>query len=112
MNNVDPKKMAKDVEKAKLKASPMFNQIKDNYLGQRFQEVLQQEGLTPQQPPQGMAPQMGTPIPTGGQRGLVPPIREVAPIGSAQEIQNQIKARRKATSSGIVTQGRGGGGNR
>lgn len=113
MNNVDPKKMAKDVEKARLKASPMFNQIKDQYLAQRFQFALQQAGLPAQLPTQAPPAPPGMPMePMEGQRGMVPPIPERAPIGSAQEQENLIRARMQAMRSGIQTQGRGGGGMR
>ena len=118
MNNVDPAKMAKDVAKAQLRASPMFNQLKDQYLSQRFQEVVAppapvapQPGASPTPPPTPAPPPQGG-MPVEGQRGMVPPIPEKAPIGSAQELENQIRAREQATSSGIITQGRGGGGAR
>lgn len=113
MNNVDPAKMAKDVAKAQLRASPMFNQLKDQYLSQRFQEVLAPPApptVAPVPKPQGGMP-TGEP-PTEPGRSLVPPIPEKAPIGSAQEQENIIRAREQAMRSGIQTQGRFGGGNR
>lgn len=113
MSNVDPIAMDREEEKERLKLSPSFLQIKDQYVGQAFAEALQQSGLAPlPQEPQPVPPGMAT----GGMeppgRGMVPPIPNRAPLGSSGDMENKLKAQLAGMNSGIQGQGRGGGGNR
>ena len=109
MSNIDPKAMEREEDKERLKMSPMFNQLKDQYLSSKFQEALQQMGL-----PAGMMPPgEGTPIPSqGAGRGMVPPIPQRQPLGSMGNLKNQWKQQLQGSQSGIQGRGRGGGGNR
>lgn len=108
MSNVDPLAMEREEEKERLKASPMFNQLKDQYLTTKFQEALAELEV----PTSGVVP--GTPM--GGSmrepgRRLVPPTTERAPLGSAEEMQRRMAAMRSQTPMS-PTQGQGGGGQR
>ncbi len=110
MSNVDPERMRKQQEKENLRRMPSYNQIKDQTMAMLYQQALQQFGLQGQ-PVQGQT-QEGAPA-GGGQRPLVPGIPNRAPLGSAQDIDNQLKNLVAQGSSGIQGgQGRGGGGNR
>ncbi len=110
MSNVDPKKMGREMEKENLRRMPSYNQIKDQTLAMLYQQALAQFGLqgqVTQGQPQGAQEQ------AQGQRPLVPGIPERAPLGSAQDIQNQLTNLVAQNSSGIQgSQGIGGGGNR
>ncbi len=114
MSNVDPIAMEREEEKERLKLSPSFLQIKDQFIGQKFAEALQQSGLAPIQPPE--APPEAPGMATGGMeppgRGMAPPIPNRAPLGSMGDMENKLKEMTAGMSSGIQTQGRGGGGNR
>ena len=110
MSNVDPERMRRQQEKENLRRMPSYNQIKDQTMAMLYQQALQQVGLQGQ-PVQGQQPQ-GTPE-AQGQRPLVPGIPNRAPLGSAQNLDNQLQALVAQNSSGIQSgQGLGGGGNR
>lgn len=111
MSNVDPERMRKQQEKENLRRMPSYNQIKDQTLAMLYQQALQLYGLQGQ-PQGGVVP--GTPQgEAGGQRPLVPGIPNMAPLGSAQDLDNQLRNLVKQGSSGIQGgQGLGGGGNR
>ncbi len=111
MSNVDPDRMRKQQEKENLRRMPSYNQIKDQTMAMLYQQALQQLGL------QGQAVQgqqaQGAPTQAQGQRPLVPGIPNRAPLGSAQNLDNQLKNLTQQNLSGIQgSQGRGGGGNR
>ena len=116
MSNVDPERMRRQQEKENLRRMPSYNQIKDQTMAMLYQQALQQFGLQGQptgQPAQGGGvpgtPQGGA----GGQRPMTTNIPNRAPLGSAQDIQNQLKNLTAQNLSGIQGgQGLGGGGNR
>ena len=91
-------------EKEKLKNDPNLQAIITQYAGARLNEALAQIGIPPV---------TGSPPPGGEEAGrrLVPPSTERAPLGSAQDIQNQLQQMRSQTPMS-PTQGMGGGGNR
>ena len=110
MSNVDPQRMRRQQEKENLRRMPSYNAIKDQTMAMLYQQALQQLGLQGQ-PVQGQQP-VETPQ-TGGQRPLVPGIPNRAPLGSAQDLDNQLRNLAAQNLSGIQgSQGRGGGGNR
>ena len=100
MPNVDPIAMELEEEKEKLKNDPNLQAVITQYAGARLNEALAQIGIPPV-----------TGAPPGGEeagRRLVPPITERAPLGSAQDIQNQLQQLRSQTP--MTQQGQGGGG--
>ena len=101
MSNVDPIAMELEEEKEKLKNDPNLQAVITQYAGARLNEALAQIGI----PPVTGAPPEGE---EAGRR-LVPPITERAPLGSAQDIQNQLQQMRSPTPMS-PTQGQGGGG--
>ncbi|KKN72908.1 hypothetical protein LCGC14_0406120 [marine sediment metagenome] len=108
MSNVDPERMRRQQEKENLRRMPSYNQIKDQTMAMLYQQALGQVGLQGQ-PPQGQ-PAQGT---SQGQRPLVPEIPNRAPLGSAQDLDNQLRNLVQQNSSGIQGgQGLGGGGQR
>ena len=100
MSNVDPIAMELEEEKEKLKNDPNLQAVITQYAGARLNEALAQIGI----PPVTGAPPEGE---EAGRR-LVPPITERAPLGSAQDIQNQLQQMRSQTP--MTQQGQGGGG--
>jgi hypothetical protein len=109
MSNVDPKAMELEEEKEKLALDPQLQQIKIGYAAGKLAEAISKrtgaENL--------IGGQFGQPLAQGQQeagRGLVPPIPDRAPLGSAQNLQNQLAGMRRP--SPINQQGQGGGGNR
>lgn len=104
MSNVDAKAMGEEEQKEMLRMSPMYNQIKDQYLALKANEVL---GVVPPQPQEGAV--TGAPQGEAGRR-LVPGIPERATPGSAGAIQNQMAQVRRPTAT--TQQGQGGGGQR
>lgn len=110
MSNVDPERMRRQQEKENLRRMPSYNQIKDQTMAMLYQQALQQFGLQGQ-PAQGQQAQ-GAPQ-AQGQRPLVPGIPNRAPLGSSQDLDNQLKNLAAQNLSGVQgTQGVGGGGNR
>ena len=109
MSNVDPERMRRQQEKENLRRMPSYNQIKDQTLAMLYQQALQQFGLQGQptgQPEQAQGQAQG-------QRPLVPGIPNRAALGSAQDLDNQLRNLAAQNSSGIQGgQGLGGGGNR
>ncbi len=104
MSNVDGVAMDKEEEKERLKLSPAYNQIKDQYLALRMNEVL---GVVPQVPPgqEGVVP--GTPQGEAG-RSMVPGIPNRAQPGSAGALQKQMAQMRSPTVTSQQVQGGGG----
>lgn len=112
MSNVDPERMRRQQEKENLRRMPSYNQIKDQTMAMLYQQALQQFGLQGQ--PMGQ-PQQGASAGgvAQGQRPMVPGIPERAPLGSMQDLENQMRTLTQQNLSGIQGgQGRGGGGNR
>jgi len=109
MSNVDGKAMKREQTKERIRNSPAFNQMREQFFTQRYMQALSETGLAPIVPGTPTAPAGGGQTPG---RSLVPPIPERAPLGSMGNLENQWKAGLQGMSSGIQTQGRGGGGNR
>ncbi len=108
LSNVDPEKMRRQLEKERLRAMPSYNQIKDQMMAAMYGQAAQQVGLQGQ--PQGQPQGQGAPQ---GQRPLVPGIPNRAPLGSGQDIDNQLANLVAQNNSGIQGgRGLGGGGNR
>ena len=120
MSNVDPIAMEREEQKEQLRNAPEYIQVKTQYLVGKLAGAISQrqaaegivtggEPMTPEMPgaQTGMPPPGQTPL----MGGMVPPIRQVAPPGSAQEIQNRLKQLRSQTSMAPM-QGVGGGGAR
>ena len=109
ISSIDIREMELEEEKQKLKDDPTLHALVVQVAGAKLNEVLTQAGLVPAPPPMqgggGMAP------PGATNRGTVPPIPQRAPLGSAQELENRIKAR-VGTNPAVPFQGMGGGGNR
>jgi hypothetical protein len=127
MSNVDPQAMELDEEVQKIMADPMVQQIISQYTAGKLMEKLAQKSMAeslknkppaiePAVPGQGSMPIMGQPQapmmeqPQAPSRQMSPPIPNVAPIGSAQELQNKMKTMR--SQKPMTQQGQGGGGNR
>ena len=109
MSNVDPERMRKQQEKENLRRMPSYNQIKDQTLAMLYQQALQQFGLQGEVVP-GVQQGQGQPQ---GQRPMTTNIPNRAPLGSAQDLDNQLRRLVEQGSSGIQSgQGLGGGGNR
>ena len=109
MSNVDPERMRRQQEKENLRRMPSYNQIKDQTLAMLYQQALQQVGLQGQVVP---GVQQGGQQ-AGGQRPMTTSIPNMAPLGSAQDLDNKLKSLVEQNSSGIQGgQGLGGGGNR
>ena len=107
MSNVDKERMRRQQEKETLRRMPSYNQIKDQTLAMLYQQALQQVGLQGQAAPQQQQGQ------DQGQRPMTTSIPNRAPLGSAQDLDNQLRNLAAQNSSGIQSgQGLGGGGNR
>ena len=106
MSNVDATAMAREEEKERLRMSPAYNQIKDQYLALRMNDVL---GVVPQTPQgqEGIVP--GTPTGEAGRR-MEPIVPQRAQPGTAEALQNQMAQQRSQISP--TQQGMGGGGQR
>ncbi len=118
MSNVDPKAMEIDEERERLKNDPNIQMVISQYAaGKLMAEISKRsvaEGLTeglPPPPPVQQGPLQQGPLQPEAGRRIVPPIPNVAPLGSAEAIQNQLKGMR-SQSSIFPMQGVGGGGNR
>ncbi|KKN56448.1 hypothetical protein LCGC14_0572210 [marine sediment metagenome] len=112
MSNVDPERMRREQEKENLRRMPSYNQLKDQTLAMLYQQALQQLGLQGQAAPAQQGAQQGQGQ-AQGQRPMVPGIPNRAPMGSAQDIDNQLRKLVEQGNSGIQSgQGLGGGGNR
>uniref|UniRef100_A0A6H1ZGH6 Portal protein n=1 Tax=viral metagenome TaxID=1070528 RepID=A0A6H1ZGH6_9ZZZZ len=106
MSNVDAEAMSRDEEKMLLKQSPTYIAFKEQILQAVLQEELGEAGILP--PPAG-AP-TGAGIEEAGRR-IVPPVPNRAPLGSPENLQNEMEGMRSQTPIN-PTQGMGGGGNR
>lgn len=111
MNNVDPQKMQRDVDKEMLKMSPPIQQLNAQVYAQMLQQAYIENGVMP--PPMGGGMEQGQSQAGGGQRPMVPGIPEKAVPGSTQDMDNQMRQLTNRNNSGIQGgQGVGGGGNR
>lgn len=97
ISNLDPIMMDREERKEQLRLSPAYAEFINSVLASKMQV-----GPTPM--PMGALPTPGM----GQARRRVPPVKEVAPIGSAQEMQNKLKGMRSPTPT--TQQGQGGGG--
>ncbi len=115
MSNVDPIAMEEEEEMERLKRDPAINQMVSQYAAGRMAQAISKrtmaEGITnlPVVPP--MTPGMPPEAPVEAGRGLIPPIPNIPPLGSAGNLQNQM-AQNRSQIPMSATQGRGGGGNR
>ena len=124
MSNIDPLAMELEEEVERLKLSPAVQQLLDQYLSGKLAEALIKRSTAesignppptvPAQPPMMPQPNMAQP-PMNQQAGrrMATPVPNVPPLGSAQEMQNQLANMRSPTSMSS-TQGRGinAGGNK
>lgn len=121
MSNVDPEAMELEEEVERLKASPAVQQVIDQYAMSKILEAVAKrsaaesvDNAPPPVPEQlmqmmpGMPVQPGQAQPGGAPRAMQPPIPNVAPLGSAQNVQNELAKQRSATP--MTQQGQGGGG--
>ena len=115
MSNVDWLAMEVEEEYERMKQDPALQQIISQYLAGKLMEAMTKrstaESLTnpPSALPQGGTPLQGAPQQTSTRR-MVPPIPAVPPLGSAENIQNQLAAQR--SQAPMTQQGQFGGGNR
>ena len=107
MSNVDPKAMELEEEVEKLNNSPSLQAIVEQAAAGKLNEKLMALGMQPVMPQQQGMPQQGTPA--GAGRPMVPGIPNIAPLGSAQDLQTKMKAAR-SQSPIHPQQGQGGGG--
>jgi hypothetical protein len=121
MPDVDPLALERDVEREKLRNSPMVQQILEQYLAGKLSAALakREAAVAPPQPigqPQQMGQPQGQPgqpqtIPLQG--GMIPPTTNRAPLGSAQDMQNQLgQMRSQSPMNPGQGQGIGAGGDR
>ncbi len=117
MSNVDPIAMEADEEREKLKQDPVIQQMVSQYLAGKMAEELAKrsaadlaQGVGRGEP---LPPPLGSPAGGMGEAGrrMVPPIPNVAPLGSAENLQNQMGNMRSKTPMAPM-QGFSGGGNR
>ena len=112
MSNVDPERMRRQQEKERLRMMPQYLQIKGDTMAMLYQQALGQVGLQGQ-PVQGQGVGQAGAAGGDGQRPLVPGIPDRAPLGSGQDIDNQLRNLAAQNLSGIQGgQGLGGGGQR
>jgi hypothetical protein len=128
MSNVDSDSLELEEEVEKLLLDPQIQQLVSMYAAGKIQAAIyardQAESINNPPPPLpmggGMPPveSMGTMVKNPGSpqmssqpRQMIPPIPNVAPLGSGQDMQNKMKQMRSQTPMN-ATQGRGGGGNR
>lgn len=112
MSNVDPIAMEISEEREKLMNDPGIQQIFSQYAQGKAYEAINKRSSADL----AIASKKGEPLPPQGQpqeagRRLVPPIPNNAPLGSGDNLQNQLKNTRSQTPLSS-TQGQGGGGNR
>ncbi len=114
MSNVDPIAMEIAEEKERIKNDPAIQQALSQYMAGKVAEAVAKrsaaESITNPPPP---LPQPMQPMTPPAGRGLVPPIPNVPPLGSAGNLQNQMAQNRSQTPMS-PTQGRGinAGGNK
>lgn len=104
MPNVDPLAMGRRERKEMLRQSPSYLQIIDQLMAAKAQEAV---GALGGGIPAGAPPVTGVPQQTPG--GMVSPIPQRAPPGSAEEAQNRLRQLQRPSTTG---QGEGGGGAR
>lgn len=106
MSNVDPQSLEREEEKELIKNSPAVREAQQEYIRVKAQQAFQTrvgaEGA-PGYMPQAQPPQVQGRMTTG--------VPQTAPLGSAQDIQNQLKQQRSQTPM-YPGQGEGGGGRR
>jgi hypothetical protein len=120
MSNVDPEAMEIEEEVERLKADPQVQQLISQYVMSKLLEALTKKStaesienpppVVPPVAPGAAAPGPAQPQTTEPGRRVVPPIPNVPPIGSAEELQNRLRQLRSQVP--MTDQGRGGGGNR
>lgn len=109
MSNVDPKALELEEEIEKLNNDPILQGLVSQAAAGKLNERLMALGMQPVQPPQqGMPPGAS---PGGAGRPMVPGIPNIAPLGSAQDLQTKLKGMRSPNKIHPM-QGLGGGGNR
>ncbi len=113
MSNVDSEAMELEEEIELLKLDPKVQEVVSQYVASKVVEAITKKemaetGRMPMAEATGLMPQQGQPMGEAGRR-MVPPIPETPPLGSAQNIQNQLQAQRSQIP--MTQQGQGGGGN-
>lgn len=111
MSNVDSQAMDVEEQVEILKNSPSVQQVIDQYLAGKVAEAIAKRGAAESigSPPPLAPPSLAAPFTQAEPgRSLVPPIPAVAPLGSAEDLQNKLEALRSQTS--MTEQGMGGGG--
>ncbi len=111
MSNVDPKAMEEEEMKERIRNSPGIQTVIDQALAFEEQRALQELGIGPPPAPPVPTPGVEQEAPTEPGRRMVPGVPERAPLGSAGNLQNQMRTMRSQVPMS-PTQGRGGGGNR
>ena len=113
MSNVDPQAMEKDEQKQLLKATPAYLNHQNEMMNMAIQERMSEiPGYAEQAAAQGpMGAEGGGMPPEEAGRRLEPIVPNRAQPGSAEEMQNRMKAMRSQAPMS-ATQGMGGGGNR
>lgn len=113
MSNVDPIAMERDEERERIKNDPALQQAMSQYIAGKTMEALSKRSAAESldNPPPPMMGMQGMQGEQQAGRSLVPPIPNVPPLGSGQNLQNQLANLRSKTSMS-PTQGLGGGGNR
>jgi hypothetical protein len=126
MNNVDPKQMRREFTKEEIRQSPSYKQARDMFVTSllvqklaalQMKNKLDQPATPITQPTMGGVSVQNAPPPISGQSTSPPQgnmtvgVPNVAPLGSAQNIQNNMRNQRSQTPM-YPGQGRGGGGSR
>jgi hypothetical protein len=127
MSNVDSKQLELEEDVELLAASPLIQQLTQQYAAAKFNQALMQRQAA-ETPVQAMAQPSGTQLgvqpntrqPTGMPQGMPqtgqpgrqmrPPSPAIQTPNSAPALQNQMKSQRRQKS--MTQQGQGGGGNR
>jgi hypothetical protein len=111
MSNVDPIAMEREEEKERIKQDPAIQQAMSQYIAGKMAEQLAKRSAAEsiKNPP----PPVNQMQPTEPGRQMIPPIPNRAPLGSGQDLQNQM-AQNRSQIPMSPTQGRGinAGGNK
>ncbi len=112
MSNVDPEEMEIQDEVERLKEDPAVQQVTSQYMAGKLMEAMTKRSAAESidNPPPPVPGQTQGGETDGAGRRMASPIPDVAPLGSAQNIQNELGKLRRPTSP--TQQGQGGGGNR
>lgn len=119
MSNVDASALELEEEVEKMQNDPAVQQVVSQYVQGKMMEAMTKRSAAESinNPPPALPSTIAPPAPgeeSGGMmspgRRMTPPIPNLAPLGSAENLQNQLGGMRSKVS--MTEQGRGGGGNR